>query len=477
MTASQNYVLNKNFREPYIHYTKEGYKKQTPNISGMQQDALSTYKNQSRKLRERFRRNEMSDKTEQEAAKAMKTIDAVLEGFLKTSAFKEQTENINVFKDELYRVDGKSFWSFSQKEEKRAELFQSADMLADFVEKLGASLETFRKTSKEEREAIMSALESKRLNIPTKDALSHIQIIKGDSKADIGLKKLIASVQLLEGYVGPLKNKNYTLPQGVPRISEPEAMEIVRTLAGSLNGLKGGFFEVAVNELGNNMTQELLDEITRLGGTDGSITITGSEMAGTSTVQSKSTNKKVVSKTDIKMTMEFAGDNAKFNVGLSLKTSTPDSKTGLRKTTIVSGANYGDLLRRAGAIVDESTYHIANIAAGHESTSSSVYRAAKMKTSALLALEALSGLGDSGDTAYYVLYTDKVLNIATFLDKISKGDELPLDASLEGIGGLQSQIKAKASTYAKVDRYIRSRDCLRLVFDTIKVTMKSSSKG
>lgn len=476
MTASQNYVLNKNFKEPYIHYTKEGYSKISPNIEGMKQDALNTYKNQSRKLKERFRRNELPDKTAKEAAKVMKTIDAVLNGFLKTSAFREQTENINVFKDEMYKIEGKSFYSYSQSEEKREELFKDMDLLADFVEKLGASLETFRKTKKEEREAIMSALESRRLNIPTKDALSDITIIHGDSKADIGLKKLIASVELLEGYVAPLKGKYQTSGYS-PKLTDAEAMEIVRTLAGSLNGLKGGFFEIAVNQLGNSMTEELMKDIVELGGSDGSISITGAEMMGTGIVESKKTHKKVVSKTDVKMLMELGKNEATMDIGLSLKTSTLDKETGYRKTTLVSKANYGDLLKRAGAIVDESTYHIANIAAGHASTSSNVYKAAKMKTSALLALEALSGLGDKGDTAYYVLYTDKVLNISTFLNEISKGSEVPLEANLEGIGGLSTTIPSKAKEYAAIERYIRSRDCLRLVFDTIKVTMKSKSKG
>lgn len=476
MSSGKNYVLNKNFREPYVHYTKAGYEEQTPDIEGMKSSSLDLYKKQSKSLRDTFRKNELPNSTAKEAGEAMKTIDAVLKGLTRTAAFKEQAENINVFKDELYQIEGRSFWSYSQREERRQELFNDVDMLSDFVQKLGASLETFRKTSKAEKEAIMGALEERRLNIPTKDALSHIQIIKGDSKADIGIKKLIASVELLQKYVD-VKQKNYDSGQWSIDVDEPAAMEIIRTLAGSLNGLKGGFFEIAVNELGSNMTNELMEEIIRLGGSDGSITITGADMAGTGTVESSKISRKVVSKTDVKMLMEMGPGGATMDVGLSLKTSTVDKDTGLRKTTIVSKANYGDLLKRAGAVVDESTYHIANIAAGHASTSSNVYRAAKMRTSALLALEALSGLGNKGDTAYYVMYTDKILNISTFLDKISKGDELPLEANLEGIGSLSSIISSKAKEYEYLDRYKRSRESLQLVFDTVKVTMASKSKG
>lgn len=475
MSTRNNYVLNKQFREPYVHYTKESYKQTIPDIAGMQKDALDIYKSQSKKLADRFRRNEVPDKTAKEASEVMKTIDAVLNGFIKTNKFKETTENINIFKDKMYQVNKRSFWSYSQREERRKELFEDAAMLGDFVEKLGASLETFRKTSQVEREAVMSALEASRTNIPTKDALSSVSIIKGDSKADIGLKKMIAAVEQLERYAQVAGKKNVATGN-LPALKEEEAMEIVRALAGSLNGLKGGFFEIAVDQIGKGMTDELMEEIKKLGGSDGSVKITGTEMAGIGTVTSKKASRKVVSKTDIKMNMELTESGANMDIGLSLKTSTVDKETGIRTATIVSKANYGDLLKRAGAIVDESTYHLANIAA-HGGTSTNVYKAAKMKTSALLALEALSGLGDKSDTSYYIMYTDKILNISKFLEDISKGNELPLEANLAGIGSMQADIKSKASKYAYVDRYVRSRETLRFIFDTVKVTMAAKSKG
>ena len=474
MSASRNYVLNKNFREPYIHYTKEGYAETPSSPEAMEKSAFDIYKKQSTSLMRTFAKNELGEGSSvKQAREAVKTVESALNAIQNSNQFKAETENINVFKDELYKINGRSFWSYSGKPARRDELFNDVEAFSKYVEALGASLEAFRKTSQLERESIMNALENKRLNIPSTAALSDLKIIKSDKKADAGLKKLIASVELLQRYADPLSMKYSHLAQ-TPNISEEDAREIVRTIGGSLNGLKGGFFEVAVNDLIAQMRGDLVSSIEQAVGDKAKLT--GVEMAGQTSVKSKVTGKKVVSKSDLNVGMTFGKDHSKMTIGLSLKTATPD-KDGYRTTRLVGRANLGDLLNRAGTLIDESTYHLANIIAGNGSTSGAVYRAAKTRASALLSIQALSGLGEKSDTAYFVMYTDKIVNISSYLSEISKRKQLPLSASLSGVESVKNTIQSRRESYDYVEMYNRSRESLRLILSSVKVSIDSKTKG
>lgn len=459
---------NYEHREPYVHRTWRGYKKyhSLANPEKMKSDAFEIYKEQSSRLKSTFAKNNKMQSEEGE--KALKTIEQLLAGMVKDSVFKSSVES-NVFLKEEFRVDEKSFWSYSQSAEKRETLFENDEKnLMEFVTKMGEAIDSFDGLSKETKERIEKEARNQGTKIPSRDMANAMQEVYEDPKADKGIKKLVAANQLLRNYVGLLKPEE---AEGVPKIDDKDAREIVRGLAGSLNGLKGGFFEIAVNSLLNNAGYEFLKDLERQG-----IKITGSEIQGDQKIRTKSLGgKKVTSKTDLNITAQIGDSEA--SLGLSLKTSeAKKDKNGnlIRKTTIHTG-NLGNLIQRANALLEESTYHLAN-AGIHKSYQDKAYQAAKFKLAAIMAFDALAGLGTKKDTAYFILYQNKVVNMADYLQQIGeqKASTPPFGMTIHGIGGYGTAAKKLKKGDPSVEKYNRSHEAMKL-FLGLRTTLTSST--
>lgn len=462
-----NFVMNAAFREPYIHRTKRGYNKyaKSANPARMESQALKLYKEQSNRLKQTFQRNEMPDKDLEEASKALKTIEELLNGLTNQGA--SQMNSANVFKENSYKVNGNSFWNYSQSAEKREELFEKdSTNLLEYAKGLDSALEAFGGISRSQKELIEALVKSKGIRIPSGNAFSALGSIYAENKSDKGIKTLVAANLLLKNKVGLLKPEE---AQGVPSIDDDEAREIVKGLSGSLNGLKGGFFEVAVESLLNNAGKEFMSFLDK----DPDIKITGAGMKGDNSIRTKSLGGKMVtSKTDVEVKGQIGNSSAEFNFGISLKTSTLNSITRKRVTTIHSG-NLGNLLTRANSLIEESTYHLFNSAV-HYGTTDAIYRAAKMKSTAMLAFDAIAGLGTRKDTSYFIMYTDKVIGISDFLEDISSGSEIPFNMNIAGVEGAANEAKKLRKGNSQVEKYIRSRSALQY-FLSLKATLKSSS--
>lgn len=468
-TMFEGFMLNKEFPQPYVHRLKSSYapnyKKTNPEI--LEQQALQLYRKQSASLREKFRANELPDSTAKEGQQSLETIDLVLQAFQQSSDYLEMSD-VNIFKDKEYEIDGKSFWSYSTGKKEREALFtKSKENLIELAKKLSASIEAFNGISEFQRKAIIDQVIKTKMKVPKSESFNALNEIYSDAKADKGIKRLVAAEVLLLKYTGQLDTKYATQ---IPNISDKDASAVIRGLAGSLNNLKGGYFEIAVNELLNKAGTNFRKEIEKIG-----LKITGGSHQGDENVTSEALGgRSTTSKTDLVINLQSKKTAATMNVGLSLKTSTRDlsRKKPKRETSLHTG-NLQSLMIRAQALVDDSAYHLVNSGLHHGSTSA-IFRAAKMKTTAMLALDAVAGLGTKEDTAYFIMYTDKIVNISDYLDEIGRGDELPFNMSIPGVKGLFNQAAKMPKAYDITERYIRSKAAFDLITDTT-VTLTSSS--
>ena len=506
------YVPGKGVSNPldgnrYIHYRKSQYEMQAmkANVPGMQRQAAIIYKQQSKNLINRFAKNEPSIKTSQEAIEALDTIEDVLNFFINNKEYEKVVGNTNVFLDDKYKVNDKSFWSYSQSKGKRDELFSDMNMLTEFIGKLNSAVNSFKTISPQSRHKIIAQYSKntkdrgaavKKINSASVSG-GKVRIIGGDKTGDIAdssYKKLVIAIHELNKYVAQSKQLAAQGKAESTRCSDAQAREAVRSLSASLNGLKGNFFEMSVEHLVNNMSEEFTKALSEQKG----VVITKATGEGQSTVSSDKTERKIVSKTDIMMSMTFGKNSTSMDVGLSLKTNKLDEKTGLRKTSLVGNANFGMLLRRANALNDESTYHIANLAVHKPNiTSSKVFNAAKAKSSALMALDVLSGLGTKQDTSYFVMYTDKVLSMHKYLTQIGndmltkKEDEVfPFKMTITGMRDSSASTSKENKEYHQKreqfvkeglatmqDNYVRSKECLKLVLDALKISISANTKS
>ena len=453
--------INQPYRQVYVHRLWKSYKPryQNANISKMNSDTYKIYKEQSNRLKNTFARHNNIDM--KEAADSLKTIEEVLNGItINSNALTSE----NIFKEEQYKIDGKSFYSYSSSAKQREKLFKDdLTKIQEFVTKLDSAISAYEGISETNRKYVESEVIKQGVSIPTKEMAEAMNNIYSDGKADKGLKKIVASNLLLKKYAGLLPAEKSAL---LPNISDNDANEIVRGLSGSLNGLSGGFFEIAVNSLLNNAGKEFFDSIKGEG-----VEIISSELSGERHIRTKSLGgKKVTSKSDLKVTANINGLTAEL--GLSLKTANPKSaKDTKKKATIVHSGNLGHLIQRANAFMEESTYHLVNSAA-HKSYQSAVYKAAKAKLAAILAFDALAGLGSKSDTAYFIVYQTKIVNIADYLNQLSRptGNTPPLNITIHDTGGFKAQAKKLKKGNSQVERYVRSKEAMN-IFLGLKATL------
>lgn len=470
--AQTAYYLNKMYpSQAYIHRTSKGYGKHLgkANPEKLKQEGMLNYKVQSNRLKNNFK--ERSGMRKGEATKAYKALEGTFKGMQKMSEYVSAAQS-NLFLDPKYSIDGDSFYGFSLSAKKREALFKDADKLAEFVKKLDEAVTAFVELSPLPRKEIEQEVRRQKVRIADGKLFDALGNIYSDGKADKGVKALVAASYLLKSYSGMLPKGETT---GVPVPDDAEAAETIRRLAGALNGLKGGFFEVAVNQLLNNAGEEFFDGLKKIKG----VTISGSGMSGESQVSYKAADGSVVkttSKTDLKVKASFGKNNAEFEVGLSLKTNPLKSyrgKEGLtRKTTIHTG-NLGRLMERAMAMNSDSTYFMLNEAT-HGSTRSALYRAARIKLSSELAFDALAGLGNSADTSYFILYADKVVSMVDYLTSISKAKNSPFGINIAGIGDAASAAKKLKKGRGNIARYNRSREAFN-IFMGLKVVLTSET--
>ena len=332
--------------QPYVHRLWRDYKKRykTANIEGMKKDALEVYKEQSRRLKNTFKAN--NNLTTEQTEKTLITIQEALDKILKNNNnLLDDPSAMNTFKKEEYQVDGKSFYAYSSNQSNREKLFnQGMSKLIEFIKKLDEAITAYEGVSETTREIIEK--EARNISatnpIPTKAWAESFENIYGDGKADKGVKKLVASTLLLKKYAGLLDSKDAA---SLPNIKDKDAMEIVRGLSGSLNGLAGGFFEIALNDILNNAGAEFMREVIKMK----NITFDKSTPVGDKQIPHKALGgKTVTSKTDLAVKATVNGLEAEF--GLSLKTADlKKGKDSKKKTTVVHSGNLGHLIMRAGA--------------------------------------------------------------------------------------------------------------------------------
>lgn len=452
---SNNYVLNKNFGgEPYVHKYANSYREilasGSATAKNMEDEALKIYMGQANKVDSRFRRQQML--TAENADKALETMDKVFEGLTSSAALERAVKEVSAFQKDKFKIDGKSLSAYSQFGSNREKLFQDAEKMDKYVKYLNQALDLTFKMDDKQKQAISMMMGDD--VIPDKEHFRNLTIIGTDKKADTSLKKLVAAVEQLNKYS---KQQKTGVSMG---ISDSDADEIIRGLAGSINGLQGGLFEVALPKVINNGRNKIIRELKAIG-----ITMTAQE-AGASTVASSSTNRMVVSKSDTKVVVSIDELEATMEIGLNLKT-TKKKKGGIgvdKVSTFVGKANLKDLLTRAGSINSDTVYHIANTSIHALSTQSAIYSAAKNKMAALLAVEALTGLGNASDSALYIIYTNKAIRISTFLRQMAAGT-MKLNVNLHGVKSVTPL------NDMSLDRYVRSHNELNHVLSNVKVSI------
>lgn len=461
---TKNYIMNKNYgKEPYVHKYKENYLKYRDSsfsdINAIDDSATELYKIQSARLNKRFAtQNNMDPK---KSIDSLEMIEDVLKAILDSRGFETQLKKVNAFKSDEFRIDDKSFWAWSGNEKNREKLFSDADKLATYIEYLDKALSSAYKVGDGTKEELMLMLGKD--SVPNVEHFRNLTLLKGDAKADAGLKNLIVSVELLKSYI---KNMPYDRNNSTPvNVKNEDAKEIVRRLAGSLNGLQGGFFEIALPLVVNNGRLKINQQLKAQG-----ITVVASEAGvGQGTLRSGKSGKKVVSKSDSKIVISFGNMSASMEVGLNLKSakSQKDKKGNLKHVAnFVSKANLYDMLQRSDAINSDVAYHIANMGQ-HSAGSGTYYGVVKRKLAALSALEVLSGLGSKDDTSYFIVYTNQVIKISTFLEQLAN-KEKNLSVSIKGINSSN-----KSSSTTATERYLESHNNFITLMDTMKLTVSS----
>ena len=451
--VARNYILNKNFgSEPYVHKYSRNYEKSVTSGAmtsrNMYNDAVKIYNAQADRLDQRFKRQNRL--TAEQADKAMEILDDTFNKLTSSAALKKKVQEVSAFQSGKYDVAGKSIRAYSMIKGNREGLMKDIDKLVEFVDQLSNALDKTYKPDEGTKAALMSMMGED--VIPDKEHFRNMTIIGSDKGTDTNLKKLITATEQLKKYV---KQRTTGLSAG---ISDIDADEIVRGLAGSINGVQGGLFEVALPSVINNGRNKIVQELKKSG------VIMGASMSGASTVKSSKSDKMVVSKSDVKVEVNIGEMDASMSFGLNLKTTKKDELGLEKKSTFVGKANLGDLLARSNSINTDTVYHIANMAT-HNTFPTDMYAAARLKLGALTALEVLTGLGNSSDSALYIVYTNKAIRISTFLRQMATKKSDMLKVSLTGVKSVV------AVGDMELDRYVRSHKELLNVINNVKVTV------
>ena len=485
-------VRNQEYDEYYIHRTHEAFAKNYGNaesqVKEIQEDTYRIYKEQASRLRKRFIANNNLENIIREEdvpgyLKAVsESVNALTSGELGASLEKAK----GYWKDpkRLMKIGEEcvSFYSFGGRKDTSKELmdkvFSDVKLLEQVVTTFGDAVDGFEACAKE-REAIEAMMDENPPVIPTKEWAGSLKQIYEDGKTDKGVKKLIAAKRSLQDYLKQVKNGD---TENL-RVTEEDAREILRGIKGSINNVAGGYFEIAVKNMFKNNVNRFLGDIVESG--KGGITITETDMQGDDTIEHPLvSSRKFTSKTDVWVEGVF-GDGPHFKVGFSLKTTdmSQQGKNGQwRSTSALSGANFRDALERVGLLNDESIYYMSNslVHAGasknsetgemsysKQPSSNKVYKAFKERMAAQFAFDALAGIGTREDTAYFIMYQSKLVNIADFLEELSKrpkdriGTE-HINMTLAGAGAFAEAARKKLHGQNNVVRWERSHQAMKL---------------
>ena len=465
------YPIDQKTKQVYIHRLWRDYKKYynqgKDKIDQIHEDTYRIYAEQSRRLRNAFNRNNNFD--DKQGAKALETVEEVMNGIINGSTMFQDKSSMNIFTKDEYRVDGKSFYSYSSSAANREKLFnEEYEKLNLFIDKLDKAITDYKGISEEKRSLIESEVRKGGVIIPSSEWANTFSNIYEDGKADKGIKKLVAANMLLKKYAGKLSPED---AGNIPNIKDADAKEILRGISGSINNLAGGFFEIALSGILNQVGSEFMKDIN----SKYNIEIKGSELVGDNKIKIKALNhKKVTSKTDLLVSAKVKGLDVDFQFGLSLKTTTSnDGVSTKKKATKVHSGNLGNLIQRANALMSESTYHLAN-AAVHKNAHDALYRASRMKLAAILAFDALAGLGNKKDTAYFIIFQNRVINISDFLQQVADGrgvkGEPSVNMTIHGVTGYAAKARALKPGTNQVERYNRSREAMN-IFLGLKVSL------
>ena len=98
---------------------------------------------------------------------------------------------------------------------------------------------------------------------------------------------------------------------------------------------------------------------------------------------------------------------------------------------------------------------------------------------AMLAFDALAGLGVKPDVSYFIMYQDKIVNIADFLDQLSRPDTdgIPaLGMTIQGTGEYAAKVKKLRRGEPEIERYVRSKEAMK-IFLGLKVVLTSKTNS
>lgn len=479
---------------PYIHATGEGYKNSGHKMETTQY-TREVYAQQAKRMN-KLAQVRLGVGDEQKAADRMREIEKFLKKTLDENDIKEQTNFFikDKYREKLPEKFGKSFYTYSDSQKKRQELVQDMASFEQFIDALGSVMEQYEKVPKDAFDILYAKANlrnSKRnpgdlsLSWDEKDVNAILEskgvsypVIVADSKANTGLIKLNIIVGKLKEIANAQKEAQKLGGKLTPtQIREGE--QYLRNIKGHINNLVGGYFEYGLEVVLNNSIGQLLGDIKTMGaGMKGQNTVSV-EGYIPKELKSELKRKKVTSKTDVSMTIQDTQNGNIMELGLSLKTTKQNEK-GERKSTFSSGQSVYDLMIRNGILFSEVNYHFLNNLA-HGNQAGVGYNGLRNLIGAYAAMTTLSGVGSRKDTAFFVVYYDKVVSIADYMARVSTGQANPLSVSIVGKDNAVSNLKAwnesRLNNQVKmVNRYKASREKNKAILQGLKTTISGDLK-
>lgn len=488
--------------QPYLHTTNAGFAqgfKQTPLSKA--QDIRDEYARQAKEFKSTAAKN--LGMSEEEAGDLLLQFKALADSQRASDriqkAQKDVAENL---KQGVKTTGNLNVYQISSNQEARKALLDDSEQLNKFLEDLEKAAKQYTRIPKSLIEKIE---EEARITSPTsskwKGKFQEGEIFKSSKKAENSMKRLLGSIERLKqikaGKTASLGQIMVGSGSVDSRIKMSEEEALLRLLSGLVTNVTGSGFEVGYNaamKVGKNYPKKIIKEIVDRSG--GKIIYSKSGAAGEGKADIENaeeldlTKNYAVNKGDVNYNLRVKEDGVSvdINIGLSLK----DIEAGKDKpVSIMGGANLYDFLARSQQLQhnndlyimmngfinrkkragSKNVYDYGAAGTGHNA---SAYSIARRMIAAKGALIAFAGAGTRKDTAYFIVYRNKVIGLEELFLKISTGAAKEPNLTIETPGNASSIVAGYAGL-DPVKRYAQAKNAIYSILraSTTNITQKS----
>lgn len=516
------YLLNGSV---YVHYNSANFSPRT-NVAEIDKTISATYSDAAKQMRVAASKN--MGATEEEAIKIINEMKQVVEGKIGSGRAASKIEKgSGLASKERSGLGDASFSAMGARARAaKDELAFNADALSKYIAELEKLFDevakippetmisiakkaedSFKKASPDQVKSIdngyfqftkgrKSIWYDEQLNVIAPD----FNLIPSSGKANTSLLRLITGYQQLKSIQA----------KGESASKAGEVNHIVSKLGGLINSVGTSGQEVVIAKSLTSATILANEEIKKFiesrgyvkgavkGSTAGETTVSFSDADMPKHAEEMSDfGKSFVSKSDVNITFRQRGKTGgelEFDLGLNIK-DYKVNKAGTISPTFLGQGNYKDYLIRSEIYKTALEYDLINSISqkfskaklkkdaksnrdfDKKTLNTANYNAIKKLVAAKSAFSSIAGLGTKKDTAYLVVFTNKVITTHELFDRMAQKESPQLSLTIANEDSINPYVNSFVETPGDVgtDAYIRSRKILDIAYANFKV--KVSGKG